>query len=129
VEAALAGAARESAPFTLSVERLVHRSEFFRCLVLELAAPEPVLALRRRLGPPLGRRPEEAAWPHLSLLYAELPAAEREALCREVGQPARLQTPIRFDALALVAPRSDDTADWRDVAGWRRVGLFPLTAG
>jgi hypothetical protein len=129
IEAVLARAARETPSFILSPARLAHSPAFFQCLVLEPADPEPVVALRRRLGPELGRRPEDAASPHLSLAYAELAEREREELCRELGDDPRLRAPIRFDALALIAPRRDDATDWRDVEGWRMVGRFPLAWG
>jgi hypothetical protein len=80
VEGAVARAARATAAFILTPSRLAHSAAFFRCLVLELGAPAPILALRRRLGRELGRRPGDAARPHVSLLYAELPAGERVAL-------------------------------------------------
>jgi len=125
----VARAARVTPAFTLSAACLAHSPTFFHCVFLELARPEPVLELRGCLGPALGRRPEDAARPHVSLVYAELPRPEREELCRELDQGALVATPIRFDALALVAPRRDEDADWSDVEGWRIVGPFPLAAG
>lgn len=118
----VARAAGATSPFTLTPARLGHSAAFFQCLFLELASPEPILGLRRRLAGDLEKGSQDAALPHLSLAYAELPAVEREALARELGEGSLLATPIRFDALALVAPRLDEALDWEDVRGWRIVG-------
>jgi hypothetical protein len=119
-------AAGETAPFSLAPGRIGHSAELFQCLYLELASPEPILALRRLMAAEVGKSPGAAAVPHVSLAYAALPGAEREALGREVSAGPLAALPIRFEALALVAPRHDEPPDWRDVAGWRVLGRIPL---
>lgn len=123
----LARSAAELSPCLLEAARLSHGPAFFQCVFLEIAEPSPVIALRRRLAPELGRSPDAAAHPHVSLLYGELAATLRQRLCRELA-PA-LSGSFRFDALEVVAPRRDDDADWRDVEGWRSLTRYSLTGG
>lgn len=109
--------ARERGPFSLVPRGITHSALFFQCLVLDFGEAREVLELRRDLAPVVGKRPEQAARPHLSLLYAELPEGERAGLAQEVEPPAA----IHFDRLCLVAP-GDGLAGWKDVVGWREVG-------
>lgn len=113
--------ARERGPFSLAPHGITHSELFFQCLVLDFGQAAEVLELRSELAPLVGKQPEEGARPHLSLLYAELPQDEREALAREIGLPAT----IHFDRLCLVAP-GDGVAGWKAVAGWREVGRMEL---
>lgn len=121
----LQSCAAELPPLSLAAAGLAHGPAFFQCVFLEIAEASPVTALRRRLSTALGKRPEEEAHPHLSLLYAELEPALREKLCRELGPTSA--GPVRCDALEVIAPRRDHAADWRDVAGWRRLRRYPLS--
>lgn len=120
VKDAVAAVARETPPLTLQQTGVGESSSFFRCLYLAFEDPV-VTSLRGRVGPGVGKSLVEAARPHVSLLYAELPAAERQTLARTLPSLGSLT----FDALELIAP-GDGAAGWNDVAGWRTEARFRL---
>ena len=124
LERSLAEVAAGTRPFALDVLGIGHTPAFFQTLFLDFGLAEPVLSLRRQLAPLLGRKPEDAALPHLSLLYAHLEEPERAALAEEIAVPPR----VRFDALSWVTPGPGRT-DWLDVAGWQRGARVRLGGG
>jgi hypothetical protein len=120
VQKALQEACQGVPPMSLPVRGTAYSEDFFKTYFLTLA-PDPALTalhadLRRRLG---GVYLLE---PHVSLLYKELTAVERQALATR--HPARLAQ-VAFDAVHLVT--TDDPGGWRAVTAWRTVCAVPLT--
>lgn len=122
VRATLAACARATTPLTLATAGIGHSGAFFQALFLVIADVAPVGRLRQELGRELGLDPAAAPRPHLSLIYAELPAAER----RQLGGELRLPGSVRFDSLALVEP--GDGESWHPVESWRIVQTHRLGA-
>lgn len=95
-----------------------HRDEYFRCLFVR-AEPTPSL-LAAHLGATelFGRRREVPPFfPHLSLVYADLAAKEKERILDEIGRDFA----AAFDARELHAVRTEG-----EVRSWRRLASFPL---
>lgn len=120
---AVAEAARGLAPLTLRVRRIGCTEEYFRTIFIEFE-PDPVLAgLHERLGALLERRNGAVFLPHLSLLYREMPLADKEALARRLRLDRSV---LRFDGLKVVVP-GNQAAGWRDTLRWET--LFRLALG
>jgi 2'-5' RNA ligase len=104
--------AASETPLEVSVTGVGHTPDVFKTLFLELEHETRLLALQRRICQLLPLVDEYSFAPHLSLLYRELPAAERERLSSHASPPRA----VLLDALVLVVPGS---GGWRDVDGWR----------
>ena len=93
-----------------------HSDQFTKTLFVEFAADDALTLLAAKLKR-LSARPEEYELkPHLSLLYASLDQAQREALARSVVIPKL----IRFDSLKAVVT-GGSTCSRADVESWRVV--------
>jgi len=108
----LAHLAGMDAPIALAVKGLRHSRQFFKTLFAALAAPASLTTSARSARDLLDPSSDYRLRPHVSLLYREMPAAERRALIAETAFP---HAALRFDALALVSPG----VDWRDLHAWR----------
>jgi 2'-5' RNA ligase len=106
------------APIEVTLSEFGHEQVFFRSLYLSVEPSEPLTALNdaarqgwEQILPPYR--------PHLSLLYADLPADGKDAIAG--GLDLDLPMTIRLDAVELWA--DDD----KGVASWRRIArlLFP----
>ncbi|MCM2357319.1 MAG: hypothetical protein NDI77_04170 [Geobacteraceae bacterium] len=119
----VAEAARGLAPLTLRVRRIGCTEEYFRSIFIEFE-PDPVLAgLHERLGELLERRDSAVFLPHLSLLYLEMPLADKQALTRRLRLDRRV---LRFDGLKVVAPGNAE-AGWRDTLRWEALFRVALS--
>jgi 2'-5' RNA ligase len=109
-------------PLELAVVGPVVTDEPFRALVLEVRRDPPLVAAHARACERFEVAPEQPFFPHLSLLYGEVPADEKARFLDEVVGPAALPRTVGCDRLEL-----HDTSG--EVAGWRARGTFGLTAG
>lgn len=125
VREAVAAAVRGIAPFSLPVAGIGFSTEYFKSLFIEFARDEPIHALHDRLVAKLGNHSEYRLRPHLSLLYQDLPLAEKESLAGSIHLP---RESVRFDAVKVVAP-NDPAVGWRDTAGWRTLFRAGLDGG
>lgn len=109
-----AALAARLAPFAVRLTTAGHLDEYFRCLFVRVEPSAPLLRAREAARRTL--RPDTALsdfMPHMSLLYAHLPADEREALLNEIGRHFNLD--VRIGHLALYAI-GDAPEEWRCVA-------------
>lgn len=116
---ALHDVAGRFAPRTLPAGPTDHGPDRFKALFLRLPTGPlaPLGQALRAFAPDHGRYRLDA---HLSLLYGELPAADRALLASQHDHAGRT---IRFDRIAAVGPGPDG---FDDVAGWRTLGIAAL---
>jgi hypothetical protein len=104
----------------LSTTGIAFSAQFTRTLFVRCAASPLLLQLRALLG----AAEDEIFDPHLSLLYHQLPSAEKARLAAELGPPCPA---IKFDVSAAVRCRipvstAADVAAWEIVAIRRLIG-------
>jgi 2'-5' RNA ligase len=118
----LLSAARELAlglrPFEIQLLGASTGLEFFHCVFVSAAGTPALLEARARAREAFGVGPEEPFRPHLSLVYGDLGAEEREFARLAAGD---LKSSFVADALHVV-----DTSG--PVPGWRRLESFPFSS-
>ncbi|GAC1345838.1 MAG: hypothetical protein NVSMB29_20170 [Candidatus Dormibacteria bacterium] len=107
---------REMAPHTLRLVATGLENEFFRALYLRVEPTVAVLSAHRAAAVALGLPEYPAYFPHLSLLYSSVPAAERRQLASELG--IDLPVTVNVDSVALFSTEGDDTSRWRELKRW-----------
>lgn len=113
---------RDVAPLTLMSTGLKVSPAFFQTLFVEFAPHPGLSALAEQLRQALDPSSPRPFHPHLSLLYHDLPCAEKETLRAALRWEPR---PIRFDAVSVVFP-PDGERGWYDLAGWKTMSVQPL---
>jgi putative hydrolase of the HAD superfamily len=108
------GAVRGIAPFSLKVAGIGFSLEYFKTLFVEFEESSLLRGIHDRLKQRLGEDSGYRLVPHLSLLYSEIPLAEKETLARRV---VLNRSEILFDRIKIVAPRNPDQG-WRDTGRW-----------
>jgi putative hydrolase of the HAD superfamily len=118
----VAEAAEVLPPLSLRVKGVGCSEAFFRTLYIEFE-PDPFLnGLRERVGIMVEQPDGGTFLPHLSLLYREMPLAEKEALARRL----RLnRTELTFDSLKVVTP-ANIREGWRDTRRWKTLSRVQL---
>lgn len=119
---ALAAAAARLAPFDLVINGIGTSAEYFRSLFIEFADSPELAGLHAAAWGALDRQPADEFRPHLSLLYAELPLAEKQQAARTVILDRQR---LSFDELRIVVP--DPAAGWGDPRHWQ--SLFHARLG
>jgi 2'-5' RNA ligase len=104
-------------PLELHLGQAKCLDEYYRCLFVEVALSRQLAYARdaamRRFTPPTSA----PFYPHLSLLYGDLPATKKEKLLDAIGR--RFDEELRIEQLVLIAaPGAPDS--------WRRVELLAL---
>ena len=105
-------------PFTIRLEHIDFRDEYFRCLFVHAVLTEPLRKAHQAACQAFGRRREPRFMPHLSLIYGNFPQSLKEGLIAEIGPRLDVQFKVRSLHLYRThgAPRL-----WRQVA---RFGLW-----
>ena len=104
---------RKTSGKTLRTTGLSHSDQFTKTLFLEFAGDAALIHLTMKLKQ-LSALPEDYELkPHLSLIYASLPQAQRETLARSILIPKVL----RFDSLKAVLTGAS-TSSRADVESW-----------
>lgn len=111
------------APFSLKVAGIGFSLEYFKTLFVELGEDPLLRGIHDRMKQTLGEDSGYRLVPHLSLLYAELPLAETEAMARRTALD---RSEILFDRVKIVVPRNPDQG-WRDTGRWET--MFSATLG
>ncbi len=107
--------AAATAPFDVELVELVDTDEHFRCIVAGVNLAGGLARLHRDVCTALGTQ-SHGFRPHLSLLYGDLPEAERAQLSRHVS--LALPSLMGIDAVSLVDTDGDDTRRWSTLATW-----------
>ncbi len=102
-------------PFTVVLSEVIDTDEYFRCIVAVVRPAAGLSRLHRDACEAFGA-PVDGFAPHVSLLYGDLPAGERERLRGHVAP--KLPDEVRVDRLALVDTEGDDTRAWSTLAAW-----------
>ncbi len=102
-------------PFDVTFVNLADSDERFRCVTVVAAAETPLVEVRNALVATCGAEPTPYD-PHLSLLYAELPSAERATLRDTVT--LSLPRTAAVDRVCLVATTDEDPGAWSIEETW-----------
>ncbi len=104
-------------PFTVRLDAIDFRDEYFRCLFVHAALTEPLGKAHQAAWREFGRRREPVFMPHLSLLYGIFPQTIKEQLIGELGP--RLDLSFQVRSLHLYRTQGE-------VSLWRRMARFDL---
>ena len=102
-------------PFTLRLENIDFREEYFRCLFVHAALVEPLRKAHQAACQAFGHRREPPFMPHLSLLYGNFPRGLKEEMVTEMGP--RLDVQFKVRRLHLYRTHGEPRL-------WRRVASF-----
>lgn len=108
------------APLRLQVEELAATPDYFRALLLDVRRLPELVEAHRLSSELLGRAPDPAFRPHLSLFYGELPEPTKLAAARALGPPIPRE---------LVADRIGVYPTGLSVPAWSPVLELPLRGG
>jgi putative hydrolase of the HAD superfamily len=122
VQRALAAAVAGTPPLTLRVRGIGCTEEYFKTLFIEFEEDALLRSLHDRIKAECGVGSCYELIPHLSLLYADLPLRDKEALARRVALD---RTEIRFDEVKLVTPLNLQEG-WRDPMLWKTLARVKL---
>jgi putative hydrolase of the HAD superfamily len=128
LQTALVGACAGVLPFDLRVRWIGCTPDYFKTLFIEFEEDATLRGLHERVKAGCGVDTGYTLFPHLSLLYAELPLREKEDLARRLTLD---RATVRFDEVKVVTPLNV-AAGWRDTLRWktlRRVKLAGDLAG
>ena len=109
-------------PITLRVRGIGCTPDYFKTLFIEFEEDAPLRRLYDRVKAACGLDTGYALFPHLSLLYAELPLREKEGLARRLTVD---RATVRFDEAKVVAPLNI-AAGWRDTLHWKTLSRVRL---
>jgi len=109
-------------PFSLRVRGVGCGEEYFRSLFIEFEENSVLRELHESIRAGVANESGQGLFPHLSLLYCDMPLRRKEALAKRVvpDRPA-----IHFDEVKIVTP-GNLKEGWRDTGQWQtlfRVGL------
>lgn len=107
---------QEMAPHTLRLVATGLENELFRALYLRVEPSVAVLSAHRAAAVALGLPEYPAYFPHLSLLYSSVPAAERRQLAAGLG--IELPVILSVTSVALFATEGEDTSRWTELRRW-----------
>ncbi len=120
---AVSGAAAGESPFPLRVRGIGFSGEYFRTLFIEFDEHPVLRRIHERIRAAAGSDSGHELFPHLSLLYKDMPLRDKGALARRVVLD---KTAIQFDGLKIVSPRNLEQG-WRDTGQWQT--LFRVKLG
>jgi putative hydrolase of the HAD superfamily len=123
LERALAMAIEGVMPITLTVRGIVCTEEYFKTLFLDFGEDASLRSIHERFRDNCGVSSGYELHPHLSLVYADIPLAEKEILAKEVALPRR---EFSFDRVKLVTP-GNSIEGWRDTISWETLLELELT--
>lgn len=112
-------------PLRLRVRGAGYSEEYFKALYIDLHDDQILQGIRRRIGQYL---PDDSGYrlvPHLSLLYRDMPLAEKQTLAQ--GLLLDRDT-MSFDRISIATP-GNSTEGWRDTTRWRTVWRTVLEEG
>jgi putative hydrolase of the HAD superfamily len=119
IDAAVAGIS----PITLAVRGIGCTSEYFKTLFIEFEEHPLLRHIHDRLKEECGDVSTYELAPHLSLLYADLPLGEKEALA---ARTLLDRVEFHFEGVKIVTPLNI-VDGWRDPLQWQTVHRTKLT--
>uniref|UniRef100_A0A831UI34 Uncharacterized protein n=1 Tax=Geobacter metallireducens TaxID=28232 RepID=A0A831UI34_GEOME len=111
---ALAATAAGTDPIALRVTGLGVTEEYFKTLFVTFAEDSRLRRLHEAAKGAVANDSGYGLVPHLSLLYADIPLAEKEMAARTVSLH---RGEMHFDEVKIVAP--DPVTGWSDAMGWQ----------
>lgn len=122
VRRVLAEAAAETGPIALRVRGLGVTEEYFKTLFVSFGEEPRLRGLHEAVKGAVARDSGYELVPHLSLLYADIPLAAKEAAAGTVSLD---REEMCFDEVKIVAP--DPVTGWSDAGRWQT--LFRVRLG
>lgn len=119
----VSAAVRGVGPFTLDVRRVDCREEYFRSLFIEFKESPVPVEICERIRHGLGMAAGYGLFPHLSLLYSDMPLRSKDALAKRIVLDKAV---IHFNQVKIVTPMNR-AEGWRDTLQWRT--LFHVRLG
>jgi len=119
----LADVVRGVPPIALKTAGIGCGPEYFKSLFIRFDEDVRVRRMHDRFKQVLGEDSGYRLIPHLSLLYYDVPIAEKDVLAQSITTE---RPEILFDAVKIVAPPVEG---WRDTAGWRTMFSMKLRGG
>jgi putative hydrolase of the HAD superfamily len=104
-------------PITLRVRGIGCTPDYFKTLLIEFEEHPLLRRIHDRLKEGFSDVSHYELVPHLSLLYADLPLREKEALARRTFVS---HDKLRFDAVKIVTPLNS-VEGWRDTLQWHTI--------
>ncbi|MBD3391860.1 MAG: hypothetical protein GF418_07370 [Chitinivibrionales bacterium] len=123
VHALVKRVASRTSPFVLDVGGISCTESFFKSVFLTFEQSAALNRLHGSLRSRIEEHPGYRFFPHLSLLYCDMPLEDKRWLAGTVDAG---MGPIRFSGLRTTTPGTEQ--GWRDVAAWRVVGTARLSA-
>ncbi|MRR57953.1 MAG: hypothetical protein EG824_07070 [Deltaproteobacteria bacterium] len=109
-------------PFSLRVRGIGCGEEYFRSMFLEFEENPVLRELHERIRDAVEPESRKLFFPHLSLLYSDMPLRHKVALAKRIVPDRSV---IQFDEVKIVTPRNLKEG-WRDTVQWQtlfRTGL------
>lgn len=106
-------------PFEARLLEAKWLDEYYRCLFVEVALSRALLDAHEAARKVFDQRLEGGFYPHLSLVYGDLKAPEKEAIVEEIG--GYFDESVRIEELALYDTGGGTPPTWRCVER-RRLG-------
>ncbi|MEY2563839.1 MAG: hypothetical protein QOH88_2032 [Verrucomicrobiota bacterium] len=114
----------DCAPFPLLIRDIQCSDEFTKTVFVQFEPGNPLSEINRKLREVSGAKDDYELNPHLSLIYKQMPAAERTELAKLIKLPFN---EVVFDtAMAVVCPTTPITSR-EDVENWHVVASQQLT--
>lgn len=105
-------------PYEVRLGPVEYLDEFYRSLFIHVQETVPVMDANRRAREVFHRLGGPGYMPHLSLLYAHLPASQKEEIISRIGK--------RFDQ-TFQATRLVLCSTTGETSSWYKLGEFPFT--
>ncbi len=122
LEKAVSTAVAGVRPFSLRIRRIGCSNEYLKSLFIEFEEDPVLRGIYERIRAGVEMASGYDLFPHLSLLYIDMPLRDKQALAKRVVPDRDL---IYFDEVKIVTPRNLKEG-WRDTRQWQtllRMGL------
>ncbi|SNB46723.1 2'-5' RNA ligase family protein [Geobacter sp. DSM 9736] len=122
---AVTEAVRGVDPFSLHCRRVGAMEEYFKTLFIELDESVTLRKIHDGIKSRMGNDSGYRLFPHLSLLYRDMPLEEKRELARQVRLD---REELLFDRIKVATP-GNIREGWRDTGDWRTIHEVVLGKG
>ena len=91
VASKMSGIAKQIPPITVRLTTVDGLEEYFRCLFVRVAKTHPIMRANKVAREAFHLGPKRPFMPHLSLLYGNLPASEKQKIIASLGRRFELE--------------------------------------